>query len=294
MFVRVSSVVLCLFAICNGATAQAGPFSSIIAFGDSTTDTGNVFLGSGMTVPPSPPYFAGRFSNGPNWLDQFSAATGAGPAIPVLAGGNNYAFGAARSGSGLVLGLIPNVQTQVGGYLSSTLGVADPNALYVIWAGSNDYIGDGQTDPNIPTTNIAASVQALASAGATQFMVMNLAPLGETPASISNLNPLQRAALDQLTIEHNQLLKQKLDLLDTLLPITIYRPNIYQLFQNVASNPLAYGFTDITHSSLADSNFTGAGYLFWDDLHPTTLGHSYIAGVAIASIPEPSTLVLIA
>ncbi|NEP43369.1 MAG: hypothetical protein F6K35_30750, partial [Okeania sp. SIO2H7] len=40
-------------------------FSDIYLFGDSFVDIGNAFSLSGGTIPPSPPYFEGRFSNGP-------------------------------------------------------------------------------------------------------------------------------------------------------------------------------------------------------------------------------------
>ncbi|WP_353930485.1 hypothetical protein WJM97_19765 [Okeanomitos corallinicola TIOX110] len=33
------------------------PFDNLIIFGDSLSDTGNIFQASGNTFPPSPPYF---------------------------------------------------------------------------------------------------------------------------------------------------------------------------------------------------------------------------------------------
>jgi len=290
---RILALAVCCFGLWQVPASEAGTISSLVAFGDSTTDTGNVFIGSGFTIPPAP-YFNGRFSNGPVWIEQFASARGLPIPTPSLAGGGNYAFGGARTGSGLALGVIPNVQTQIGLYLTDSLGVADPTALYVIAAGGNDYLGDGQTNPEIPTNNIIQSIVALASVGATQFMVPNLLPLGQVPDSIDNLTPLERAGLNALTVTHNQLLDQKLDLLETLYPtITVYRPRIYQLFGDIQANPLAYGFTNITDGSLGDFNLTGNGYFFWDGLHSTTQGDSLIAARAIASLPEPSSIVLL-
>ena len=51
-------------------------YPAIFSFGDSLSDVGNAYIGSGLIgtpVPISPPYYAGRFSNGPNWLDDLSA-----------------------------------------------------------------------------------------------------------------------------------------------------------------------------------------------------------------------------
>jgi phospholipase/lecithinase/hemolysin len=48
-------------------------FFRMISFGDSFSDTGMGFhtvervIGTGL--PPSPPYFSGRFTNGPNVVD---------------------------------------------------------------------------------------------------------------------------------------------------------------------------------------------------------------------------------
>ena len=65
------------------SSAQAGSYSAIYAFGDSLSDVGNVFVGTSGTEP-APHYFAGRFSNGPIWLDYLAAQLGNGPMIPSL------------------------------------------------------------------------------------------------------------------------------------------------------------------------------------------------------------------
>ena len=64
---RQQTLLACLSitALVLGSAAQANgqaPFDELIVFGDSLSDTGNVFISFG--APPSPPYFNGRFSNG--------------------------------------------------------------------------------------------------------------------------------------------------------------------------------------------------------------------------------------
>ncbi len=39
----------------------------LLVFGDSLSDNGNYFALTGGQYPPSPPYYQGRFSNGPVW-----------------------------------------------------------------------------------------------------------------------------------------------------------------------------------------------------------------------------------
>ena len=73
------------------------------------------------------------------------------------------------------------------------------------------------------------------------------------------------------------------------LGITIYQPDINIFLQNALANPAQYGFTNVTASALGDGVLSGQGYLFWDDIHPTTVGHQIIADFAAASmVPEPS------
>src|SRR5262249_11534591 len=101
----------------NGA-AKAGPFTSLVVFGDSLSDVGNVFLATGGLTPPSPPYAPGRFSNGPIWIDDLAAGLGlASPNPALLPGGTDFAFGGAESGSGFTAAGVPNLETQVGAYL---------------------------------------------------------------------------------------------------------------------------------------------------------------------------------
>ena len=57
-------VVAVVFLLTMSAAALAGPFTSVIAYGDSLSDNGNLYQVAGR--PPSPPYFNGRFSNGPS------------------------------------------------------------------------------------------------------------------------------------------------------------------------------------------------------------------------------------
>ena len=73
---RLVSILLAFVALVPGwATADGLPraFEQIVVFGDSLSDNGNQYKNTGQ--PPSPPYYNGRFSNGPTWSRVIGPAT---------------------------------------------------------------------------------------------------------------------------------------------------------------------------------------------------------------------------
>lgn len=97
--------------------ANSTPFSRIIVFGDSLSDTGNLYLLSGG-YPPAP-YAEGRFSNGPIWVEYLAAALGMS-----LAPDDNYAVGGATTGhenfnDGLFGMTYPGLQHQIDAFLAT-------------------------------------------------------------------------------------------------------------------------------------------------------------------------------
>src|SRR4051794_146985 len=77
----------------EGRLAPAGLFGKVVVFGDSLSDVGNVSAATGGAVPASPPYFHGRFSNGPVYAETLAEYVGAAPLAPAFAvpGGTDYA-----------------------------------------------------------------------------------------------------------------------------------------------------------------------------------------------------------
>src|SRR5215469_5066295 len=69
-------VFLTALLLLPSAYAQTPRPDNIIVFGDSLPDTGNAFEATGHREPASPPYFDGRFSNGPVWVEDFAASFG--------------------------------------------------------------------------------------------------------------------------------------------------------------------------------------------------------------------------
>src|SRR5580704_16660773 len=135
------SIMLALLAVASpGALAATASYDALYVFGDSYCDVGNIFAATGGAQPAAP-YYNGRFSNGPIWLDHVAGFLGV-PLKPYLQGGTDFAFGGAwvTADQPIPGGSIPSVPDQVKLYLSKHDGKADPHALYVIEGGGNDIL----------------------------------------------------------------------------------------------------------------------------------------------------------
>jgi phospholipase/lecithinase/hemolysin len=286
------AVGMILFA---GGRARAEGITGIVSFGDSLSDVGNDLLASGGTQPaPTTSYFEGRFTNGGNWLDYLAHDLGVAAPTPSLAGGSDYAFGGASTGTGTTTYApgqnVPNVGSQIAMYLSTHTPTA--GELFTIWAGANNLLIGNQTNPIVPAQDIATEITTLAAAGAKQFLIPNLPLLGEIPAS-SGFSAAQRQALDAWSVGFNQTLAAEATALQNSLGVQIHIVDIQGLFQKVLANPASYGFSNVTGSAI-NPGLNGNGYLFWDAEHPTTAADALIAEVAAQSVPEPSTFLIAA
>jgi phospholipase/lecithinase/hemolysin len=313
-----------LFSFMLPLDAAAANFSQLFVFGDSLSDTGNFFNVSGGQFPPaSLGYFNGRFSNGPIWVDYLAQDLGVSTPTPVSdlangspANGVNYAIGGATSGT--VNNIDPRLfglQQEIGSFTSPLIQnnqSADPNALYVVWAGANDYLPSANpaTTPNLPVANIAGAVNALAGVGARNIMVVNLPNLGITPLAnevdplfpVPPLPPGTPDRLNRLTEAHNALLSTTLDNLSNTLKgqnVNLISLDVNSLLQDI-TDPARSPFTNTTDPCISNpSCITNPDeFLFWDGLHPTTAGHRLIGQLAferlqddeLPSIPEPASI----
>jgi phospholipase/lecithinase/hemolysin len=273
-----------LFVACALATPlQAGQFKEIVAFGDSLTDTGNLYAATEDTFPPaSDYYYQGRFSNGPVWVEWLALQLGVPAPAPFVTGGTNYAFGGAETDLKHEFSTegTPNIGTQLL-YFVDTQGTFSDDQLVVLWAGANDFLNAHQPDPSVPVANLSAAITSLAHLGAKTIVVPNLPPLGKTPALVGTA---YEPVFDALTTQFNDKLESALDDLETNLGITIIRLNTFDLLQRVLKTPTAFGFTNVTAPALITEGGAIGGifvsvapnpddYLFWDIVHPTRVAH---------------------
>jgi phospholipase/lecithinase/hemolysin len=280
-------------ALAGGRPAHGDPITGIVSFGDSLSDVGNYYAATGGTVPPaSYGYDPGRFTNGPNWVEYLAKDLGVAAPTASVNGGTDYAYGGAMTGTGdtssTFLGAtasVPNTGQQISTYLASHSPTA--SQLYTIWAGANDFLNGGQTNPLIPVQNIATEITTLAQAGARQFLIPNLPMLGDIPAT-SSMGAATVQGLNTLSTAFNAILAAEVPQLAKSLGVQIHIVDVNSLFNNALADPAMYGLTNVSASALV-SGSNGQGYLFWDTVHPTTQVDQIIGGIAAQSVPEPSS-----
>jgi len=259
------------------ASAATISYDNIYVFGDSYCDVGNIFLATAGAEPPFP-YYNGRFSNGPIWIERVAGSLGL-PMKPSLAGGTDYAFGGAFATAPQAIpgGTIPSVPQQVELYLSQNGGKADPKALYILEGGGNDILDATGGSPEALGFQIALALAEsellLRRAGAKHFVIPNLFDVGLLPAGQANADFDHRAV-----VAANKSLNDLLAFEQFLEGIHILRLDVFRLINSVKADPTHFGFTDITNPCLTTTVCSDPDHtLFWDTHHPTVFGHDFFA-----------------
>jgi phospholipase/lecithinase/hemolysin len=311
------SIVVAAICLVSCGSARSQAYTSIVVFGDSLTDVGNdaavsyAIYGSSAQVPgPATGYTNGRFTDGLDtlpaarnytgvWAEQLAAMLPAKPVLKnSLAGGTDYAYGFATTntgtsvfsyGPGNVLSFnVNNMGQQVSDYLA-TNPVITSKTLYIVWGGANDLIAATSTNDIVNAAlRDAAIVQQLISAGATDIIVPNLPPLGLVPRF--NGSPATSVPATQACALYDQTLAAALAGLPAANPgvtLHLFPLDTYTLFNTIVGPPVAKGFANVTASSQGVTTVNPDTYLFWDDLHPTTYGHSLLASAAFTLIGPP-------
>lgn len=322
--------------------ALAASYSALYSFGDSFSDTGNLF--GGLTaLPPEealaywPPlaipgytdgFYNGRPSNGPVAAEYLAGALG-------LAGGfTNYAYTGALSGRGNVLPFVDTaigatgLRDQVDTYLSGAGAAgADPDALYFVWGGHNDFWGLGQALPAsmgdearqdlfeqaalAGAQNIADDVNTLIGAGAKNILVVNSVALEYEPFwdAFAATDPTLRSLIHDGVTTMNSRLDALLGDMQAGMPgANIMGFDAQGWYEDTIARVLGgEEVGGLTNASAACFGYDGAQfaacaepeeYLFWDSIHLTTtayamLGAEFASTVGVsAPVPEPAAWVL--
>jgi len=283
----------------NAVMPQIG---NLLAFGDSLSDMGNA-KDSILNVPDVPPYWNGRFSNGPVWLEYVSDAYGLSTTVGSLnEQGDNRAFGGSQTGQGYSYVLLPNVGTQITNYLGNVQSTIPSNDVISLWSGGNDFLY-GTANSNTIVANMESHIRQLQAAGANEFIIPNLPPLEKTPEVLGRSQNQQNDIASEVISYNNKLSNLVTDLVAEL-GIIIHHIDAWSLFNDIVDNSLALGITNTQDSAcsasatllplpICNSASTLVAnpdeYIFFDKAHPTRVMHHFISYFAIQSIGVADT-----
>lgn len=273
------------------SAVESDKINKIVSFGDSLSDTGNVFGASQFRFPDRSSWFLGHFSNGFVWTEYLAKAKN----LPVY----NWAVGG--SGGQSQFFFLSGINDQIKSYLQymdETKNYNPSNTLFTLEFGLNDFMQFGRSAADVKD-DFAEALVSLINSGAKNFLLITLPDVTNAPkfqySSHAEVEFIRSKILDMNTFIQEQVhyytgLGYKMTLFDT-----------YELFERVISNPTPYGFDNATESCLSLSSFSLSEYfdwhslreecirigsdkfVFWDSLHPTTAVHQYVAEEILAS-----------
>ncbi len=278
---------LSLAAMSLAGAASAQSYGRLVVFGDSLSDNGNLYLATGGSTPASPPYGAGRFSNGPVFTERlgFNAANFMGP----VTGSINYAFGGARTDSqAQPLGM----RLQLAQYQQRG-GTFGANDLVSVLGGANNIFqglpaAGASTNPTGAITPVALGaasdmnfiVNSIAQAGAGTVLVTNLPKLSLTPQF--RATPAAPLA-DFAVTTFNGALLTGLNATAAARPGTnIILMDLFKVGDVISGNPSAFGVSNVTQACFNGVTVCSNpdSYFYFDGVHPTAKGHEVIARLA--------------
>ncbi|HAT6334542.1 TPA: lysophospholipase [Legionella pneumophila] len=295
---------LCAFLL--SGVVSATPLNNIVVFGDSLSDNGNLYEYMKHQLPQSPPYFEGRFSNGPVWIERLAASYFPNDPNSHLL---DYAFG----GAGVSVDeeddeVFFTLRREVNSYLLAHQDKASPDSLFVIWIGANNYLGmPVEVEETLKNVNrgITDSIQRLVDKGAKHILVLNLPDLGRTPAALE-FGSVEE--MNYFSTQHNNALSNTVDYFKKTYPeVEWLFFDTGSHFDHVIEHATEYGFTNITGTcsfSIVDEITKNSvlkmvasvkpeltenacdGYLFFDLVHPTALAHKIMAEKARLMLDE--------
>jgi len=262
--------------------------SKVIIFGDSLSDTGNAYKLSNYTWPIVPPYYQGRFCNGPNWVDRLTTINK-----------SNYAYGGATTDSNFVQGLtklntlaVPGVRQQIAMYLndSSNSTIDFTRTLYIIWAGGNDLVYNSSLTISSIVNSLMNGIRDLLAVGAKNFLIFNQPPVQAFPY-FSRLN--RTAVFTALTIQANTYINTSITAIqnnNTNTSIQIFDVNA--LITTILANQ-SIPFSNTVAKCWDSSNLTSvtilcndpSTYVFIDNFHFTSTVHQLIANALSPFLP---------
>lgn len=261
--------------------APAINFSQLYFIGDSLTDSGN----------------HGVESNDSTWAKYLSNDYGYN-LTPSNQGGTNYAAGGAVTGPEHTAPAndqaTNNMDVQLGELLKKQPSL-NPNALYTIWGGGNNFLGSLANPKNLDLPlgikDLMSQANTLHNHGAKYIMLVNLPDISIAPAIQNNpaLKPLS-SIVSGLIERNNTLLRNAAN----EQPFDIIQLDDDHFLNEILKNPSRFGITNMTGEAQSDKPKDISRYFFWNSVHPTSTVHHALADFAYDTLIAPGQIAMLA
>ncbi|MDH5929999.1 SGNH/GDSL hydrolase family protein [Vibrio splendidus] len=269
----------------NDNAVQANTINRIVTFGDSLSDTGNLFNGSQWVFPNANSWFLGHFSNGLVWTEYLAKAKD----VPLY----NWAVGGAAGTNQYVA--LTGVYDQVTSYLTYmrvAKNYRPENSLFTLEFGLNDFMNYDREVADVKADFSSALIR-LTESGASNILLFTLPDATKAP-QFKYSTEQEIIKVRGKLLEFNQFIKAQAEYYQSQGKNMVLF-DASALFASITDDPEQHGFRnasdaclDINRSSAADylrshsltndcATYGSDSYVFWGVTHPTTATHKYIA-----------------
>ncbi|KAF5001528.1 hypothetical protein FGRMN_999 [Fusarium graminum] len=264
-------------------------FSRLIVFGDSFSDNGNgSWIASNGSWPVDPAYYRHSFSNGPKWNDLVAKKLNL-ELVNLATGGattnNDFVAGGTGSASDIE---VPSASDQVLSFLS--WDEPRPGDIFVHWIGVNDIFFNTSITGGQVTSLINENVNRLFQAGAKTIILANYLRVTTFPATY-NSSDYNIPSVEVFSSDLTQGLKNIAAAYSGYIKTALV--DVGGLFQNITSNPKAYGIkkeyvnpptaclTGVYSSEGVPRHLCSDSekHLFFDSYHPVKEVHALVASL---------------
>ncbi|MGO2160070.1 MAG: SGNH/GDSL hydrolase family protein [Vibrio toranzoniae] len=274
----------------NDNAVQSNAINRIVTFGDSLSDTGNLFNGSQWIFPNANSWFLGHFSNGLVWTEYLAKAKD----VPLY----NWAVGGAAGTNQYVA--LTGVYDQVTSYLTYmklAKNYRPENSLFTLEFGLNDFMNYNREVADVKADFSSALIR-LTESGANNILLFTLPDATEAP-QFKYSTEQEIIKVRGKILEFNKFIKTQAEYYQSMgKNVVLFDANA--LFASITDNPEQHGFRnasdaclDIRRSSSTDylqshnltndcATYGSDSYVFWGVTHPTTATHKYIADHILA------------
>jgi phospholipase/lecithinase/hemolysin len=296
-------ILLCI-ALLAPLPLIAAPYTKLVVFGDSLSDSGNLASLPTNSFLNKPPYKHG-FTNGVTAVTHLAKLLGL-PLKPSLhldgtVDGNNFAVAGARAAGNAGI----DFNWQLALFFEHYNGKAPADILYVIFLGGND-VRDMRDLPekaatallNKATNNIQSALSRLTALGATHFLVVNSPDVGslpETHALAATGKPNLVRYASQRTSLFNKKLAQTVAQINKKKNVNIVLFDLLSFFKGLGNNGKAYNFNNTQQACYSSAvfqyyptcdNAKMNSFLFFDEIHPTQRVHERLGRALFSVVPE--------